>query len=41
MFNYWADILRLSDNVKGRSPAEAYEEWLKNSSRRTRRMTSS
>jgi len=29
MFNYWADILRLSDNVKGRLTAEAYEEWLK------------
>lgn len=29
MFNYWADILRLSDNVKGRLAAEAYEEWLK------------
>jgi hypothetical protein len=29
MFNYWADVLRLSDNVKGRVTAEAYEEWLK------------
>lgn len=29
MFNYWADILRLTDNVKGRLTAEAYEEWLK------------
>jgi hypothetical protein len=29
MFNYWADVLRLSDNVKGRLTAEAYEEWLK------------
>jgi len=29
MFNYWADILRLTDNVKGRITAEAYEEWLK------------
>jgi hypothetical protein len=29
MFNYWADILRLTDNVKGRVAAEAYEEWLK------------
>lgn len=29
MFNYWADILRLSDNVKGKLAAEAYEEWLK------------
>lgn len=29
MFNYWADVLRLTDNVKGRVTAEAYEEWLK------------
>ena len=29
MFNYWADVLRLTDNVKGRIAAEAYEEWLK------------
>jgi hypothetical protein len=29
MFNYWADVLRLTDNVKGRITAEAYEEWLK------------
>lgn len=29
MFNYWADVLRLTDNVKGRLTAEAYEEWLK------------
>jgi hypothetical protein len=29
LFNYWADILRLTDNVKGRITAEAYEEWLK------------
>jgi hypothetical protein len=29
MFNYWADMLRLTDNVKGRITAEAYEEWLK------------
>lgn len=29
MFNYWADVLRLSENVKGRLTAEAYEEWLK------------
>ncbi len=28
-FNYWADVLRLTDNVKGRLTAEAYEEWLK------------
>ena len=24
MFNYWADILRMTDNVKGRLTAEAY-----------------
>lgn len=29
MFNYWADVLRLTDNVKGRLTAEAYEEWMK------------
>ncbi|WP_051946195.1 DUF1549 domain-containing protein [Verrucomicrobium sp. BvORR106] len=29
MFNYWADILRLTDNVKGKITAQAYEEWLK------------
>jgi hypothetical protein len=29
MFNYWADILRLTDNVKGKVTAQAYEEWLK------------
>ncbi len=29
MFNYWADVLRLTDNVKGRVTAQAYEEWLK------------
>lgn len=29
LFNYWADILRLTDNVKGRITAEAYEEWMK------------
>jgi hypothetical protein len=29
MFNYWADVLRLTDNTKGRITAEAYEEWLK------------
>ena len=29
MFNYWADILRLSDNVKGRITAEAYAEYVK------------
>ena len=30
MFNYWADVLRLTNNTKGRVTAEAYEEWLKN-----------
>ncbi|WP_208300347.1 DUF1549 domain-containing protein [Prosthecobacter fusiformis] len=29
MFNFWADVLRLTDNTKGRITAEAYEEWLK------------
>jgi hypothetical protein len=29
MFNYWADVLRHTVNVKGRVTAEAYEEWLK------------
>ena len=29
MFNYFADLLRLTDNTKGRVTAEAYEEWLK------------
>lgn len=29
LFNYWADVLRLTDNVKGRITAEAYEEWMK------------
>jgi hypothetical protein len=29
MFNYWADVLRLTNNTKGRITAEAYEEWLK------------
>jgi hypothetical protein len=29
MFNYWADVLRMTDNVKGRLTAEAYEEWMK------------
>ncbi len=29
LFNYWADVLRLTDNVKGRLTAEAYEEWMK------------
>jgi len=26
MFNFWADVLRLTDNTKGRITAEAYEE---------------
>ena len=29
MFNYWADLLRLTDNVKGRVTAQAYAEWMK------------
>jgi hypothetical protein len=29
MFNFWADLLRLTDNTKGRITAEAYEEWMK------------
>jgi Protein of unknown function (DUF1549)/Protein of unknown function (DUF1553) len=29
MFNYFADLLRLTDNTKGRITAEAYEEWMK------------
>jgi hypothetical protein len=29
LFNYWADVLRLTDNTKGRITAEAYEEWMK------------
>ncbi|SKA92754.1 Protein of unknown function [Prosthecobacter debontii] len=29
MFNFWADVLRLTDNAKGKITAEAYEEWLK------------
>ncbi len=29
MFNYWADILRLTDNTKGRTAAEAYAEYVK------------
>lgn len=29
MFNYWADVLRLTDNVKGKITAQAYGEWLK------------
>jgi len=29
MFNFWADVLRLTDNTKGKITAEAYEEWLK------------
>lgn len=29
LFNFWADVLRLTDNTKGRITAEAYEEWLK------------
>ena len=29
LFNFWADVLRLTDNTKGRVTAEAYEEWLK------------
>jgi hypothetical protein len=28
-FNYFADLLRLTDNTKGRVTAQAYEEWLK------------
>jgi hypothetical protein len=29
MFNYWADILRMTDNVKGKLTAEAYAEYIK------------
>lgn len=29
MFNFWADVLRLTDNAKGKITSEAYEEWLK------------
>ena len=29
MFNYWADILRLTDNTKGKTTAEAYAEYVK------------
>jgi len=29
LFNYWADVLRLTDNTKGKITAEAYEEWMK------------
>lgn len=29
LFNFWADVLRLTDNAKGKITAEAYEEWLK------------
>ncbi len=29
MFNYWADILRLTDNVKGKVTAQAYAEYVK------------
>ncbi len=29
MFNYFADLLRLTDNTKGKITAEAYEEWMK------------
>ncbi len=29
MFNYWADVLRLTDNVKGRVTAAAYAEYVK------------
>lgn len=29
LFNFWADVLRLTDNTKGRITAEAYEEWMK------------
>lgn len=29
LFNFWADLLRLTDNTKGRITAEAYEEWMK------------
>ncbi len=41
MFNYWADILRLTDNVKGRVTAQAYEECSSSNSKRTSPMTSS
>ena len=29
MYNYWADILRLTDNVKGKVTAQAYAEYVK------------
>ena len=29
MFNFWADLLRMTDNVKGRLTAEAYAEYVK------------
>src|SRR4051812_48908198 len=29
MFNYWADVLRMTDNVKGKITAQAYAEWMK------------
>jgi len=29
MFNFWADVLRMTDNVKGRLTAEAYAEYVK------------
>jgi len=29
MFNFWADVLRLTDNVKGKVTAQAYAEYVK------------
>jgi len=29
MFNYWADLLRLTDDVAGKVPAQAYAEYVK------------
>jgi len=29
MFNYWADVLRMTDNVKGKITAQAWNEWMK------------
>jgi hypothetical protein len=29
MFNYWADVLRLTDNTKGKVTADAYAEYVK------------
>lgn len=31
MFNYWADLLRLTDDVKGKVAAQAYAEYVKRS----------